>query len=222
METERERNIDVREKHRWVASLSCLHQGPNLQPRLVPWPGIEPATFRFAEGHPTSWATPIKAGTLFKKLIFLNVLGLRWLIYRWNHYANIRVSVFWETACYSIWVVPALLMLWKLQGIWPRAMETQASYENHAALWSEDGCCSQTKFKQNQGTCSHSLTCFPDCHFQRSLGQMRQLSDNLQENIEMSSGRNQVPSQSQLQSPWVFTLRGIARAHPSSSATQWK
>ena len=35
-ERERERNIDVRERHRRVASHVCLHWGPNLQPRHVP------------------------------------------------------------------------------------------------------------------------------------------------------------------------------------------
>ena len=40
-EKERERNIDVQEKHQFVASHSPL--GPSLQPRHVPWPGFQPA-----------------------------------------------------------------------------------------------------------------------------------------------------------------------------------
>ena len=45
LDFERERNIDMREKYWSVAS--CMHpnRGLNLQPRYVPWPGIEPATF---------------------------------------------------------------------------------------------------------------------------------------------------------------------------------
>ena len=33
--TERERNIDMKEKHGWVASCMYSDQGPNLQPRHV-------------------------------------------------------------------------------------------------------------------------------------------------------------------------------------------
>ena len=43
---ERERNIDVQEKHQLVAPFSHTpSRGPGLQPRHVPWPGTEPATF---------------------------------------------------------------------------------------------------------------------------------------------------------------------------------
>ena len=44
-----ERNIN------WLP-LSCPW-GPGLQPRHVPWPGIEPVTFHFAVRCPTNWAT---------------------------------------------------------------------------------------------------------------------------------------------------------------------
>ena len=43
----RERNTDVREKHQSVASSTCPDWGPNLQPRYVPWPGIELVIFCF-------------------------------------------------------------------------------------------------------------------------------------------------------------------------------
>ena len=36
-EKERERNIDVREKHRLAASCTRPDWGPNLQPSHVPW-----------------------------------------------------------------------------------------------------------------------------------------------------------------------------------------
>ena len=49
-EKEKEGSIDVREKHQLIAF--CLLQEPqwgsaqSLQPRHVPWLGIEPATFQ--------------------------------------------------------------------------------------------------------------------------------------------------------------------------------
>ena len=52
-EEEREReNIDVREKHRSVASHTRPDWGSNPQPRHVPWSGIEPVTFQF-----TGWCS---------------------------------------------------------------------------------------------------------------------------------------------------------------------
>ena len=44
-ERERERNINVREKHRSVASHVHPNQGSTPQPRFVPWLEIEPSTF---------------------------------------------------------------------------------------------------------------------------------------------------------------------------------
>ena len=60
-EGERERNISVWEKHWSVASRTCPNQGPNLQPRHVPWPGIKLATLSFAEGRSSNWATAVRA-----------------------------------------------------------------------------------------------------------------------------------------------------------------
>ena len=53
-EKERERYINVREKHRLV--ISCTHpdQGPNPQPRHVPWLGFKLVTFHVAGWHPLS------------------------------------------------------------------------------------------------------------------------------------------------------------------------
>ena len=53
-EGERERNIDVREKHQPAAFHMHPNQETNLQPRHVPYPGIKPVTFWFEEQHPTS------------------------------------------------------------------------------------------------------------------------------------------------------------------------
>ena len=61
---ERNRNIDVREKHQLAASQTCPDRILNPQPRHVPWPGIELATFWFAGQHPTHWATLIRAEDL--------------------------------------------------------------------------------------------------------------------------------------------------------------
>ena len=46
-EGEREGNIKVQEQHQSAASSMNPNQGPNLQPRHVPRPGIELATFQF-------------------------------------------------------------------------------------------------------------------------------------------------------------------------------
>ena len=53
-EKEWEGNIDVWEKHRLAAPLMCPNPGPGLQPRHVPWQGIEPGTFHIAGWCPTS------------------------------------------------------------------------------------------------------------------------------------------------------------------------
>ena len=68
------RNISVKEKHHQsIASSMCLHRGPNLQLRHVPWPGIELTTFHFAGWHPTK---PYQSGLalLFFWIIFLGFL----------------------------------------------------------------------------------------------------------------------------------------------------
>ena len=54
-------NINVREKHRLVASRIYPDQRLNPQPRHVPWLGIELLTFHFAGWCPTKWATPVRA-----------------------------------------------------------------------------------------------------------------------------------------------------------------
>ena len=62
------------EKH-WrgrETSISCLshrsHQGPNPQPKHMPWPGTKQVTFCLAGGCPTHWATPARAGRAFFKV----------------------------------------------------------------------------------------------------------------------------------------------------------
>ena len=53
----------------------CPDRGPNLQPRHVPWPGIELA-FRFVGWHPTNSATLVRAQCAFL-IIFLVILRVR-------------------------------------------------------------------------------------------------------------------------------------------------
>ena len=64
-ERKRGRATSVWEKHQSVASHTHPNQGPNPQPRRVPWPGIKPVTFCFAGQGPTNWATPVRVRIAF-------------------------------------------------------------------------------------------------------------------------------------------------------------
>ena len=52
-EKERERNMDMKEKHQSVVSLACPDQEPNLKPRHVPQPEIKQTTFHWRGLAPT-------------------------------------------------------------------------------------------------------------------------------------------------------------------------
>ena len=58
-----------RNTEREISTCGCLscapHWGPSLQPRLVPWLGIKPATPWFTGQHSIHWATPARARSLF-------------------------------------------------------------------------------------------------------------------------------------------------------------
>ena len=43
------------------ASYTCPNGGTGLEPRCVPWPGIEPSNFRNTVWYPTNRATPVRA-----------------------------------------------------------------------------------------------------------------------------------------------------------------
>ena len=60
-EREGEKHWCERSIHCLVASCTHPSWGSNLQPRHVPWPGIEPVTFHFARWCPTHWASPVRA-----------------------------------------------------------------------------------------------------------------------------------------------------------------
>ena len=49
------------EKHQCVVALEHPYRGPGLQPRQVPWLGIELATLWFAIWCSIHWATPVSA-----------------------------------------------------------------------------------------------------------------------------------------------------------------
>ena len=73
-EGKREGTINVRDKHRLVASCTCPDGGLNPQPRHVPWPGIKLASFCFVGQRPTNWATPAgPAHELFSLFPFCSV-----------------------------------------------------------------------------------------------------------------------------------------------------
>ena len=64
---EKERNIDVGEKHWSLASHTLpagdLARNPGMYPA---WLAIEPETFQFAGWHAIHWATPARAEVSFK------------------------------------------------------------------------------------------------------------------------------------------------------------
>ena len=61
------------EKHQCVVASHMSHTGePGLQPRHVPWLGIEPSAFQFTSQYSVHWATPIRA--LLHKFKLHNVL----------------------------------------------------------------------------------------------------------------------------------------------------
>ena len=51
--------------------LHTPYWGPGLQPRPVPWLGIEPVTFWFTGWHSIHWATPTRAKWFYFKDFFL-------------------------------------------------------------------------------------------------------------------------------------------------------
>ena len=59
-ERDGEKHQCVRETLIRIASCTRPTQGPNRQPRHVPWPGIEPATFYFAGWCSTNWPMSVR------------------------------------------------------------------------------------------------------------------------------------------------------------------
>ena len=53
-EKENKRETGLREKHRLVASCTCLHWGLNPQPQCMPWLRIQLGTFRAWDNAPTN------------------------------------------------------------------------------------------------------------------------------------------------------------------------
>ena len=90
---ERERNTDVREKHRRVAIHTHPDRGPNLQPKHVPWPEIAPMTFQFKGWCSNQWTTPARAGWYILKTpeVILMCIRERELLLIWP---NPQPSIF--------------------------------------------------------------------------------------------------------------------------------
>ena len=74
-----------REEH-WCereTSIGCLlyapRQGPNPQPRHVPWLGIKPKTFHFAGWRLAIWATPVRTVIIIFLFGNLSLFRTSWL-----------------------------------------------------------------------------------------------------------------------------------------------
>ena len=71
-----------KEKGRETSMSGCLscapYWGPGLQLRRVPWVGIEPATFGFADRRSIYWVTPARAHFVF--------IFICWLLIKLNIY----------------------------------------------------------------------------------------------------------------------------------------
>ena len=55
------------------------NQGPNPQPRCMPWQGIELVTFHFVGRHPTNWATSVKVP-------LTSMITLLWICFQYIAY----------------------------------------------------------------------------------------------------------------------------------------
>ena len=64
---ERERNIDVKEKHQLIASHMCPDWGLNLQPRYVPWPRNKPMTFWYMKRCSSQLSHPARTSLAYLK-----------------------------------------------------------------------------------------------------------------------------------------------------------
>ena len=69
---ERERNMDVWEKHSPVTSHMCPDQGSNPQPRPVSWSGIQPTKLQCMGQHSTQLSNA--AGPTYRVLVEPNVV----------------------------------------------------------------------------------------------------------------------------------------------------
>ena len=108
---------------------SCLSHGPNwgpcLQPRHVPWPGIEPATFWISGWHSFQWATPARAGLvvvnknalvlLLKSLVILGKPS--WLLTKLPA-AGVLLSTQGEVLDLGLAVVASIVMFYSLGRLW--------------------------------------------------------------------------------------------------------
>ena len=70
-----------RKRRRETSVCACLlrapYQGPGLQPRHVPWLGIELATLWFAGWHSVYWVIPARAGLLKRYIVSCHLQIMR-------------------------------------------------------------------------------------------------------------------------------------------------
>ena len=82
--------------------LSCAPcWGPGLQPRHVPWPGIEPVTLWFAGQHSILWATPAWAHISIFRLVPKNCLEFLFSIVSGHICSTLIKSVYSEVILFK-------------------------------------------------------------------------------------------------------------------------
>ena len=67
----------------------------NLQPRYVPWPGIEPADFWLQDGAPTNWATPARTIVILRRQGVVDSFLLGSDFKKWINFVLIHCYLHW-------------------------------------------------------------------------------------------------------------------------------
>lgn len=82
---EREKNINMTEKHRQVASCILLDRELNPQPKYVPWSGIKPENFCAQDNTPINWTTwPGQKKFFDSRALFFRFVCLEYFIKKIN------------------------------------------------------------------------------------------------------------------------------------------
>ena len=101
-EKEKERNINV-----WLPLVHTPNWGPGLQPRHVPWLGIEPVTLWFTGWCSVFWATPTRAFSCISykhlKILFL------WYIHNWNIFNSLLFMLLQLSQFFPLCLPPPIL-----------------------------------------------------------------------------------------------------------------
>ena len=110
-EEEREKPLCV------VASHTRPLLGPGLQPRPVPWQGMEPMTLWFTGWHSIHWATPARANSSLSYLFILD--GKCTFIYILIYHL-FKINFACQDHCHTIRSIYLVFVL----GSWPKASKT--------------------------------------------------------------------------------------------------